>query len=75
VDEERKKQLRQKIQEAGQRLEGRLPPSPRHPRGRNPYAHVAKVIKGILGMSYTEAPDELYDDIVSIIEHCERNPF
>jgi len=75
VNDERKRNLRQKIQEVGLRLEGRLPPSIRHPAGRNPYAHVAKVIKGIIGMSYTEAPDELYDDIVDIIDHCERNPF
>jgi hypothetical protein len=75
VDDERKKQLRQRVQEAAQRLEGRLPPSPRHPRGRNPHAHVAQVIKGIIGMSYTVAPDELYDDIIAIIDYCERNPF
>jgi len=36
---------------------------------------VSKVIKGMLGMSYTTAPDELFDDVMQIIDHCEKNPF
>ena len=75
MEDERRKQLLEKIREAGKSLEGRLPPSPRHPQGRNPYAHIAAVIRSVIGMSYTDAPDELYDDIVQIIEHCESNPF
>ena len=29
------------IQEAGDYLDGQLPDHPNHPKGRNPYAHVA----------------------------------
>ena len=31
------------IQEAGDYLQGQLPDHPNHPKGRNPYAHVATV--------------------------------
>ena len=33
------------IQEAGDYLQGQLPDHPNHPKGRNPYAHVAICIK------------------------------
>ena len=33
------------IQEAGDYLVGQLPDHPNHPKGRNPYAHVAICIK------------------------------
>ena len=33
------------IQEAGDYLKGQLPEHPNHPKGRNPYAHVALEIK------------------------------
>ena len=33
------------IQEAGDYLQGQLPEHPNHPKGRNPYAHVAICIK------------------------------
>ncbi len=75
MDDARKRLLLERIREAGKSLEGRLPPSHRHPKGRNPYAHIPQVIKSVIGMSYTEAPNELYDDIVKIIDHCEKNPF
>ena len=33
------------IQEAGDYLVGQLPDHPNHPKGRNPYAHVAICVK------------------------------
>ena len=33
------------IQEAGDYLAGQLPDHPNHPKGRNPYAHVAICVK------------------------------
>ena len=33
------------IQEAGDYLQGQLPDHPNHPKGRNPYAHVAICVK------------------------------
>ena len=64
-----------RIKVAADSLRGKLPRSPRHPTGRNPYAHIPTVIKSILGESYTTAPDELLDDILEIITYCESNPF
>jgi hypothetical protein len=64
-----------RIREAAVNLEGKLPPSESHPSGRNPYAHIPKVIKHLCGMSYTELPDESLPIVLEIIEHCEKNPF
>ena len=36
------------IQEAGDYLVGQLPDHPNHPKGRNPYAHVAICVKSKL---------------------------
>ena len=33
------------IQKAGDDLQGKLPSHPNHPKGRNPYAHVALEVK------------------------------
>ena len=40
------------IQEAGDYLQGQLPEHPNHPKGRNPYAHVALCIKEHFNSSY-----------------------
>jgi len=40
------------IQEAGDYLHGQLPQHPNHPKGRNPYAHVALCIKEKFKTSY-----------------------
>ena len=42
MNEEKSRQLWKIIQEAGDYLKGQLPDHPNHPKGRNPYAHVAK---------------------------------
>lgn len=62
------------IQQAGDRLQGQLPPHPRHPQGRNPYAHVAICIKSHFGDSYKNLPDESYDSIIEFIEYLVDNP-
>jgi hypothetical protein len=67
--------VRERIQLAGKALEGKLPPSSRHPKGRNPYAHIAKVIISTLGSSYKELPDGDYEAVLLVIQHCEQNPF
>lgn len=48
----------EEIRSVGDRLVGHLPPSPRHPKGRNPYAHVSLCVKHKFGCSYKEIPDE-----------------
>ena len=65
----------ERIREAAKHLEGRLPAHYKHPQGRNPYAHIPKVIKHLCGMSYKELPDEALPVVLEIIEHCEKNPF
>lgn len=75
MNEENKRLILERIREAGKNLEGKLPPSGKHPKGRNPYAHIPKVIKHLCGESYTQLPDEALDLVLEIIDHCENNPF
>ena len=49
------------IQEAGDYLVGQLPDHPNHPKGRNPYAHVAICIKSKFDASYKDIPEYLYN--------------
>ena len=46
------------IQETGDNLKGRLPAHPNHPKGRNPYAHVALMVKNYFRMSFKDIDDE-----------------
>ena len=46
------------IQEAGDYLHGQLPDHPNHPKGRNPYAHVAICVKDKFQMSYKDIKAE-----------------
>ena len=62
------------IQEAGDYLEGKLPDHPNHPKGRNPYAHVALCVKNKFKLSYKDIPNNLYDDVVHYIEQLKENP-
>ncbi len=48
------------IQEAGDYLVGQLPDHPNHPKGRNPYAHVAICVKSKFNSSYKDIPDEQF---------------
>jgi len=47
----------------GDRLQGFLESDIRHPRGRNPYAHVAGCVKEKFGCSYGDMPDERVGEI------------
>ena len=62
------------ILQAGERLAGRLPTSRHHPKGRNPYAHVAICVKSNFGESYKELPDELMGDVIEYIDWLVENP-
>ena len=62
------------IQEAGDYLDGQLPDHPNHPKGRNPYAHVAICVKGKFGQSYKEIPDENFQDVLDYIDYLVENP-
>ena len=71
---ENKKKLWQEILKAGEVLKGKLPPSPSHPKGRNPYAHVASCIKSKFGYSYGELHDNQYKKVISYISFLKDNP-
>ena len=50
------------IQEAGDYLNGQLPDHPNHPKGRNPYAHVAICVKN------------KFNEVLNFIEDIKNNP-
>ena len=62
------------IQEAGHYLLDQLPSHPNHPKGRNPYAHVALCVKEKFENSYKDIPDEQFDEVVKYIEFLKQNP-
>ena len=62
------------IQEAGDFLEGQLPEHPNHPKGRNPYAHVALCVKNKFQMSYKDIKDEKFEDVLEYIKYLKKNP-
>ena len=62
------------IQETGDFLKGKLPDHPNHPKGRNPYAHVALEIKNHFGMTYKDIPDEKYNEVIDYLKKIKINP-
>ena len=62
------------IQEAGLYLEGQLPDHTNHPKGRNPYAHVAICIKSKFNASYKDIEDEKFEEVLDYIEFLKKNP-
>ena len=62
------------IKEAGDYLKGQLPDHPNHPKGRNPYAHVAICVKSKFKASYKDIEDEKFDEIVNYINFLKENP-
>ena len=62
------------IQEAGDYLVGQLPDHPNHPKGRNPYAHVALCIKVKFKLSYKDITDDKFDEVVAYIKFLKKNP-
>ena len=62
------------IQEAGDYLQGQLPDHLNHPKGRNPYAHVAICVKNKFQISYKDIDDNKFDEVVEYIEFLKKNP-
>ena len=71
---ENAKKIWSMILESGDFLKGKLPDSPNHPKGRNPYAHVALEIKSKFAMTYKNIPDEKIDEVILYIEYIKNNP-
>ena len=74
MNEEKARQLWKVIQEAGDYLKGQLPDHPNHPKGRNPYAHVALEIKTKFNKSYKDIEDEKLQEVLDYIEVLKKNP-
>ena len=62
------------IQEAGDYLLEQLPNHINHPKGRNPYAHVALCVKEHFNSSYKDIPDKKFNEAVKYIEFLKKNP-
>jgi len=74
MNEEKARQLWKVIQEAGDYLKDQLPEHPNHPKGRNPYAHVALCVKEKFNASYKDIEDEKFDEVVKYISFLKENP-
>ena len=74
MNKENARKLWKIIQEAGDYLVGQLPDHPNHPKGRNPYAHVAICVKSKFNSSYKDIPDEKFDEVIRYIEFLKQNP-
>ena len=74
MNKENKIKLWSIIQEAGDYLIGQLPDHPNHPKGRNPYAHLALCVKEKFNVSYKDIPDKKLNDLIKYIEFLKQNP-
>ena len=74
MNEEKARQLWKIIQEAGDYLKDQLPNHPNHPKGRNPYAHVALCVKEKFNDSYKDIEDEKYEEVIKYISFLKENP-
>ena len=74
MNKENASKLWKMIQEAGDYLLGLLPNHPNHPKGRNPYAHVALCVKEKFGNLYKDIPDEKFQEVVDYINFLKENP-
>ena len=74
MHEENAKKIWQLILEAGDSLKEVLPDHPRHPKGRNPYAHLSLEIKNKYGCSYKDIPDDQLNELIKFIDYLGKNP-
>ena len=74
MNEDNRRKLWLLIQEAGDYLQGQLPDHPNHPKGRNPYAHVAICVKSKFNTSYKDIEDDKYNEVIKYIEYLKNNP-
>ena len=74
MNDENKKILWRLIQTTGDFLVNKLPDHPNHPKGRNPYAHVALMVKNHFGMSYKDISDDKKEEIIKYLDYLRNNP-
>ena len=63
MNDDNRKYLWDLIQSTGDFLLDKLPEHPNHPKGRNPYAHVALKVKTKFGLSYKDLPDDKLEEV------------
>ena len=73
MNEENTAKLWKLIQDTGEYLKDKLPSHPSHPKGRNPYAHVALEIKNRFKNSYKDISDDKYEEVVLYIQYVREN--
>ena len=74
MNPENKKKIWFLILKAGDSLKDKLPNHPNHPKGRNPYAHIALEIKNKFQNSYKDIPDDKYKEVEEYIEIVKNSP-
>jgi hypothetical protein len=67
MNDDNRKYLWNLIQSTGDFLLDKLPEHPNHPKGRNPYAHVALKVKTKFGLSYKDLPDDKLEEVKSFL--------
>jgi len=73
LSEENRHFIIQTIKEAGDHLQGKLPPC-KFLKKRNPYAHLYERLKARLGKSYKDCDDNQVPEILRLIEWYRNNP-
>ena len=74
MNKENASKLWKMIQLAGDFLVNQLPDHPNHPKGRNPYAHIALCVKDKFQMSYKDIDDGKFNEVAQYIEFLKKNP-
>ena len=74
MNEDNRRKLWTLIQDAGRCLQNKLPDSSSHPKGRNPYAHVALCVKDKFGLSYKDIDDNDFKKVEEYIVFLKNNP-
>ena len=75
MNKENARKLWKSIQEAGDDVQNKLPEHSNHPKGRNPYAHIALCIKSRFDKSYRDIDDEKFKEVVDYIDFLKKNPY
>ena len=74
MNDKNKKLAWNEITNLGDFLKNKLPESIHHPKGRNPYAHVALCVKEKFNMSYKDIDDSKFNEVLNFIEYIKKNP-